>query len=74
MYIKYGGKNIYSSSRLFIDNSSVVGAGRALYETVPDLYDCISLMHLISAMFQPNEARPQDARVSERTLPAFSAT
>lgn len=38
-----------SNFRLMIDNSTIAGAGRALYDTSPDITDCRSLMHLITA-------------------------
>lgn len=38
-----------SNFRLMIDNSTVAGAGRALYDTSPYVSDCRSLMHLITA-------------------------
>jgi hypothetical protein len=36
-------------SRLFLDNATIAGAGRALYDQNPDQSDCVSLSHLITA-------------------------
>lgn len=44
-----------SNFRLMIDNSTVAGAGRALYNASPDISDCRSLMHLITAALFCNE-------------------
>ncbi|MBN2059345.1 MAG: hypothetical protein JW882_02915 [Deltaproteobacteria bacterium] len=41
--------NISKVSRMMLDNSTVAGAGRALYNTSPDVTDCRSLMHMITA-------------------------